>query len=202
MRRRSICVPLAAAMLLVSIVASADARNPAFAKGATTIVSNGFGRQVLEGGGLTYGTIQDGASGSVRVYDLSPKHDGKFTVTAQSTNGSSAGQTVKPVRVLGGLLYRLKPTRANANRSLAFSVAGSHFRLVLDGTSALNGAGVTGKITLEGDGTITINGQDPPLDWASAGRISLAPKALAAAAKAAAPAKTTTTSTTSTTGNS
>jgi hypothetical protein len=204
MRRRSIYVVLAVAMLLGSIAAAADARKPAYANGATTIVSNGSGRQVLEGGGLTYGTIAAGSVSELRVWDYSSKHDAKVTVTAQASgsSGSSAGRPVKASRLSGGQLFRLKPTRQNASRTLAFSVSGSHFRLVLDGTSSLNGAGVTGRITLYGDGTITINGQDPPLDWETAGRIQLAPKGIAAAkaAAAATATRTTTTSATTTTG--
>ncbi len=90
----------------------------------------------------------------MRFVDLSPKHDGKFTVTAQvpaSAQGAAAQSVaIKPVKQGGMWVFKLKGNRQNANRSLAFSVAGSKFRLVLDGTSVLNGAGVTGRVTLMG----------------------------------------------------
>jgi hypothetical protein len=196
MRTRPVLVLLVAALLLASIAGTASARKPAAKTSTTTIVSTGSGRQVLEGGGLTYGTLAPG--GDVRVIDLSPKHDGKFTVTAQvpATDGAAAQSlAVKPVRLGGGLLYfKLRPLKQNAGRNLAFSVAGSKFRLVLEGDSALNGAGVTGKIALDGTGTISVNGQTPALEWASAPRITLAPRA-ALPATAKAPARTTTTAT-------
>ena len=90
-------------------------------------------------------------------------------------------------------MFRLvKPAKLVAKASLAFSVAGSKFRLALEGNSVLNGAAVIGKVTLDGVGTIAVNGQTPPTDWATAIRVTLT-------AHTAAPAKTTTTSTTATT---
>jgi hypothetical protein len=199
MRTRPVCALILAALLLASIAGTASARKPAARTSTTTIVSSGTGKQTLEGGGLTYGTLAPG--GDVRVTDLSPRHDGKFTVTAQvpATAGAAAQSiAVKAVRIGPVLYFKLKPTKANAGRNLAFSVAGSKFRLVLEGDSSLNGAGVTGKITLDGTGTVSVNGQTPPLEWAAAPHITLAPKAVLPAT-AAKPAKTTTTTTTTAT---
>jgi hypothetical protein len=189
--------PLAAVALIVALAAGwasvASAHVPAVKRSTTTIVSQGSGHQVLEGGGLTYGSLAPG--GVVRFVDLSPKHDGKFTVSAQipATAAGAAAQTVavKPTKALGMYVFKLKPTKQNAKASLAFSVAGSKFRLVLDGTAILNGAGVSGRVTLEGTGTVSVNGQAPALDWAAASRFTLP-------THPAAPAKTTTTSTTTT----
>lgn len=197
MRNRS----LAAVALIVALAAGwtsvAVAFHPAAVRGTNTIVSQGTGRQVLEGGGLTYGSLAPG--GVVRFLDLSPKRDGKFTVTAQvpaSTQGAAAQSVgIKPVRQGGMWVFKVKG-RQNATRSLAFSVAGSKFRLVLDGTSVLNGAGVTGKVTLVGTGTVAINGQTPPLEWtAEGGRLTL-PAHPVVSTK---PKTTVTTATTSTT---
>jgi hypothetical protein len=201
MRTRPLRAIALAMLLVLSITTVAAARRPAAVRGTNTIVSTGTGRQTLEGAGLTYGVLAPG--GDVRVIDLSPGHDGKFTVTAQipASGGSAASSaSIKPIKLGGGLIV-FKPTRANAKRSLAFSAAGSHFRLVLEGASTLNGAGVTGSVKLEGAGTVSINGQNPPLEWASAGRLTLPTKAAAAAAAAAAKAatKTATTATTTTT---
>jgi hypothetical protein len=201
MRTRSLCALALVALLALGFATSASARKPAAVRGTNTIVSSGAGQQSLDGGGLTYGTVAPG--GIVRVVDLSPKHDGKFTVTslAPATGGGSAQSVaVKPTKGAGGLLvFRLKVTRANLNRNLAFSVAGSRFRLVIDGQSVLNGAGVTGKVTLIGQGTISLNGQNPPLEWASSPRMTLPVKAPAPVkTTTTAPTKTTTTSTTTT----
>jgi hypothetical protein len=196
MRTRSLCATALAVMLAVSLTSSAAARTPAGVRGTNTIVSTGTGRQTLEGAGLLYGVLAPG--GDVRVIDLSAGHDGRFTVTAQipATGGAAAQSApIKAIRLAGVLVF--KPTRANAKRSLAFSVAGSKFRLVLEGASTLNGAGVSGTVKLEGQGTVSINGQSPPLEWATAGKLVLPTKAaLAAAAKAA---KTTSTATSTTT---
>jgi hypothetical protein len=197
MRTRPLRAIGLAVLLVLSITTAAAARKPAAVRGTNTIVSAGSGRQTLEGAGLVYGVLAPG--GDVRVIDLSPNHDGKFTVTAQipATGGAAAtSASVKPIRLAGLLVF--KPTRANARRTLAFSVAGSRFRLVLDGQSTLNGAGVTGFVKLEGTGTVSINGQAPPLEWATAGRLTLAKVPAAAAARATAP-KTTATPTTKTT---
>ena len=94
MRNRS----LAAVALIVALAAGwtsvAAAYHPAKLRGTNTIVSQGSGRQTLEGGGLTYGSLAPG--GIVRFVDLSPKHDGKFTVTAQvpATTQGAAAQSV------------------------------------------------------------------------------------------------------------
>lgn len=193
MRRRPICAPVLAALLLMSFTSAAVARKPAAVRSTNTIVSTGSGIQLLEGGGLTYGSL--GPGGDVRVVDLSPKRDGKFTVTAlapaTTAGGAAQNVAVKPVRLGNQLVFRLKQTRQNAGRSLAFSVAGSKFRLVLDGDSVLNGAGMTGHVTLAGTGTITVNGADPPLEWATAGRIAL-PAKNAGATKPTTTAPTTT----------
>jgi hypothetical protein len=200
MRTRPLRAIALALLLVLSITAVAAAHRPVGVRGTNTIVSTGTGRQTLEGAGLTYGVLAPG--GDVRVVDLSPGHDGKFTVTAQiPANGGSAASSasIKPIKLGGGLLV-FKPTKANAKRSLAFSAAGSRFRLVLEGASTLNGAGVTGSVKLEGAGTVSINGQNPPLEWASAGRLTLPTKAaLAAAAKAATKTTTTAATTTATT---
>jgi hypothetical protein len=66
---------------------------------------------------------------------------------------------------------------------------------VLDGQSTLNGAGVSGTIKLEGTGTVSVNGQTPPLEWATAGRLTL-PVKPAAVAKPTTTTKTTTATTT------
>jgi hypothetical protein len=198
MRTRPLCAIALAALLVAGFTVSAAARVPAGVKTTNTIVSSGSGRQTFEGAGLAYGVLAPG--GDVRIVDLSSNRDGKFTVTAQvpATAGSPAQSvSVKPVRVLGVLVYRLKPTRQNLSRNLAFSVAGSKFRLVLDGQSTLNGAGVSGTIKLEGTGTVSVNGQTPPLEWATAGRLTLPVKA-AAVARPATTTKTTTTATTTT----
>jgi hypothetical protein len=188
--------PLAAVLVIVALVAGVSsafaAQHPAAVRSTNTIVSAGSGRQALEGAGLTYGSLQPG--GVVRFLDLSFKHDAKITVTAQiPASGGAAAQTV-PVRSLRQgpmLVYRiLKPKQRAA--VLAFSVAGSKFRLVLDGTSVLNGAAVIGKVTLEGAGTIAVNGQTPPVEWATAQRVTLT-------AHPVAPARPTTTATTPTT---
>jgi hypothetical protein len=189
--------PLAAVLAIVALVAGVSsafaARGPAAVRSTNTIVSQGSGRQVLEGAGLTYGSLQPG--GVVRFLDLSLKHDAKITVTAQiPASGGTAAQTV-PVRSLRlgpMLVYRiLKPNRQNARAVLAFSAAGSKFRLVLDGTSVLNGAAVIGTVRLDGVGTIAVNGQTPPVEWASVLRVTLTAHPLA-------PAKPTTTATTTT----
>jgi hypothetical protein len=189
--------PLAAVLAIVALVAGVSsafaAHGPAGVRSTNTIVSQGSGRQVLEGAGLTYGSLQ--AGGVVRFVDLSLKHDAKITVTAQiPASGGTAAQTV-PVRSLRlgpMLVYRiLKPNRQNARAVLAFSAAGSKFRLVLDGTSVLNGAAVIGTVKLDGVGTIAVNGQTPPVEWASVLRVTLTAHPLA-------PAKPTTTATTTT----
>jgi hypothetical protein len=199
MRTRPLRAIALAVLLVLSITTVAAAHRPDAVRGTNTIVSTGTGRQTLEGAGLVYGVLAPG--GDVRVIDLSPGHDGKFTVTAQiPASGGSAAQSasIKPIKLGGGLLV-FKPTRANAKRSLAFSAAGSRFRLVLEGASTLNGAGVSGSVKLEGAGTVSINGQNPPLEWASAGRLTLATRAAsAAAAKAATKTTTATTATTTT----
>jgi hypothetical protein len=188
--------PLTVVALIVALVAGVSsafaAHGPSATRSTNTIVSQGAGRQVLEGAGLTYGTLLPG--GSVRLVDLSPKHDAKYTVTAQlPATATAAAQSIgiKPAKAGSQLTFRFnKSPRLKA--SLAFSVAGSKFRLVLDGNSVLNGAAVIGKITLEGTGTIAVNGQNPPADWLTAGRITLT-------AHTAAPPKPTTTATTTTT---
>lgn len=203
-RTRPLSALLVAAVLVASIVGTAEARRPVVKPVArvstTTIVSTGSGSQTLEGGGLTYGTLA--AGGDVRVVDLSPKHDGKFTVTAQvpATAGAAAQSVgIRPVHIGALLVFRLRPSKQNAGRNLAFSVAGSKFRLVLEGDSTLNGAGVTGKITLDGTGTVSVNGQTPALEWSASPHITLAPKATVPLVTTSRAAKTTTTATTSTT---
>jgi hypothetical protein len=170
---------LAAALAIIALVAgvstAAAAHRPAAVRSTNTIVSQGSGRQVLEGAGLTYGSLQP--TGVVRFLDLSPKHDAKITVTAQvPATASSPAQTVqiKALKQNGMLVFRLvKPAKLVSKASLAFSVAGSKFRLALEGTSVLNGAAVIGKVTLDGTGTIAINGQNPPVDWITADRVTL-----------------------------
>jgi hypothetical protein len=183
--------PLAAVLLLVALVGGTSsalaARHPLAVRSTNTIVSQGTGRQVLEGAGLTYGSLLPG--GVVRLIDLSVKHDAKVTVTAQvpaTATAPAQSVPVKSTKVGALLVFKLKPTRQNAKASLAFSVEGSRFRLVLEGSSVLNGAAVMGRVTLEGSGTIAVNGQTPPVDWATAGRVTLL-------AHPVAPAKTTTT---------
>jgi hypothetical protein len=189
--------PLTAVVLIVALVAGASsalaARHPAVGRNTNTITSTGSGRQVLEGAGLTYGTLLPG--GVVRLIDLSPKHDAKFTVTAQvpatqTTPAQSVG--VKYIRLGPMLIFKVKQARLKA--SLAFSVGGSRFRLVLDGTSTLNGAAVIGKVQLDGTGTIAVNGQTPPVEWQASPRV-----VLAAHAATPLPARTTTTTTPTTT---
>jgi hypothetical protein len=200
MRNRS----LAAVALIVALAAGwtsvAVAFHPVAHRGTNTIVSQGSGRQTLDGGGLTYGSLAPG--GIVRFVDLSPKHDGKFTVTAQvpaSAQGAAAQSVaIKPVKQGGMWVFKLKGGRQNANRSLAFSVAGSKFRLILDGTSVLNGAGVSGRVTFIGTGTVAINGQNPPLEWASAPRLTLPAKAVPPPKPPPTTVSTTTTTTTTT----
>ena len=190
--------PLAAVALIVALAAGGSsalaAHGPAGKRSSNTIVSQGSGRQVLEGAGLTYGTLLPG--GTVRLVDSSVKHDAKYTVTAQlPATATTAAQSIaiKGYRVGPALVFKFnRSPKLNAKASLAFSVAGSKFRLVLDGTSVLNGAAVIGKVTLEGTGTIAVNGQTPPADWLTAGRITLT-------SHTAAPAKTTTTTTTTAT---
>jgi hypothetical protein len=189
--------PLASVLVIVALVAGVSsafaAHTPAAVRSTNTMVSQGSGRQVLDGAGLTYGSLQPG--GVVRFADLSLKHDAKITVTAQiPASGGTAAQTI-PVRSLrlGPMLVFkiLKPNRQNAKAVLAFSAAGSKFRLVLDGTSVLNGAAVIGTVKLDGVGTIAVNGQTPPVDWATAVRVTLTAHPVAAA-------KTPTTTTTTT----
>jgi len=189
--------PLTAVVLIVALVAGASsalaARHPDAARNTNTITSTGTGRQVLEGAGLTYGTLLPG--GVVRLVDLSPKHDAKFTVTAQvpatqTTPAQSVG--VKYFRLGPMLIFKVKQARQKA--TLAFSVGGSRFRLVLEGTSTLNGAAVIGRVQLDGTGTIAVNGQTPPVEWQASPRVILAVHAAAPV-----PTRTTTTPTTSTT---
>jgi hypothetical protein len=184
---------LAIIALVAGVSTASAAHRPAAVRSTNTIVSQGSGRQVLEGAGLTYGSLQP--TGVVRFLDLSPKHDAKITVTAQvPATATSAAQTVqiKAVKQNGMLVYKLvKPVKLAVKASLAFSVAGSKFRLALEGTSVLNGAAVIGKVTLDGTGTIAVNGQTPPVDWVTASRVTLT-------AHPVTPAKTTTTSTTTT----
>ncbi len=172
--------PLAAVLLVVVLGVGTSsalaAHRPTASRGTNTIVSQGTGRQVLEGTGLTYGSLLP--TGVVRVVDLSSKHDAKITVSAQvPTSGGTTARTItiRPVRFPGGaLVFKIvRPVKLAAKASLAFSVAGSKFRLVLDGTSVLNGAAVVGKVTLEGTGTIAVNGATPASDWLTAGRITL-----------------------------
>jgi hypothetical protein len=195
--------PLAAVLMVVALVAGTSSalaaqQRPVVKHSTNTIVSQGTGRQALEGAGLTYGSLAPG--GIIRLVDLSPRHDAKFTVTAQvAAAGSSPAQSIplRPIKLGGGMLaFRVvKPARLAARASLAFSVAGSRFRLVLDGTSALNGAAVIGKVSLDGTGTIAVNGQSPPVDWTTASRVTLTVKPTAPA-KTAQPATSTTTTTT------
>jgi hypothetical protein len=104
MRTRPLCAIALVALLVAGFTVSASAR----VKSTNTIVSSGSGRQTFEGAGLAYGVLAPG--GDVRVVDLSSNHDGKFTVTAQvpATAGSPAQSvSVKPVKLLGVLVYRL-----------------------------------------------------------------------------------------------
>jgi hypothetical protein len=191
------CRSLSAVVLILALAAGVStasaAHRPEAARSTNTIVSQGAGRQVLEGAGLTYGTLLPG--GIVRLVDYSAKRDAKYTVTAQvPATQSAAAQSVaiKGVRQGNALVFRFtRPARLAGKASLAFSVAGSKFKLVLDGTSVLNGAAITGKVTLEGTGTIAVNGQTPPVDWAADSRVTLL-------AHPPAPAKTTTQATTTT----
>lgn len=198
--------PLAAVLLIVALVAGTSSalaapRRAAAKHSTNTIVSQGTGRQVLEGAGLTYGSLAPG--GIIRLIDLSPKHDAKFTVTAQvAAAGNSPAQSIplKPIKLGGGMLaFKVGKPRLASRASLAFSVAGSRFRLALEGTSALNGAAVIGRVTLDGAGTIAVNGQNPPVDWTTAIRVMLTAKTVAPARTTTQPTTTsaTTTSTTS-----
>jgi hypothetical protein len=192
--------------MIVALVAGTSSalaahQRPAVKRSTNTIVSQGTGHQTLEGAGLTYGSLAPG--GVIRLIDLSPKHDAKYTVTAQvPAAGSSPAQSipVKPIKLGGGMLaFKIvKPAKLASRASLAFSVAGSRFRLVLDGTSALNGAAVIGKVALDGVGTIAVNGQNPPVDWATAIRVTLTSKPVAPARTATQPTTATTTTTTTT----
>src|ERR1700712_57791 len=160
--------PLAAVVLIVALgVGSSSAlaaHRPTVARGTNTIVSQGTGHQVLEGSGLTYGSLLP--TGIVRVVDLSPKHDAKITVSAQvpaSVGTPAQTLSIRPIKLPGGvLIFKIvKPAKLASKASLAFSVAGSRFRLALDGTSVLNGAAVIGKVMLDGTGTIAVNGATP-----------------------------------------
>lgn len=191
--------PFAAVVLLVALAASASsalaAHRPTVVRSTNTIVSQGFGRQILEGTGLTYGTLLPG--GVVRLVDLSPRHDAKYTVTAQvPAAGTTAAKTIglKAVRSGNQLTFKVNRPRLHAKASLAFSVAGSKFRLVLDGDSVLNAAAVTGKVTLDGTGTIAVNGQTP-LDWLTQGKVTLNAHTAAAIKPPTTTATTTTTAT-------
>jgi hypothetical protein len=198
--------PLAAVLMIVALVAGTSSalaaqQRPAIKRSTNTIVSQGTGRQALEGAGLTYGSLAPG--GVIRLIDLSPKHDAKYTVTAQvPAAGSSPAQSlpVKPIKLGGGMLaFKIvKPFRLASKASLAFSVAGSRFRLVLEGTSALNGAAVIGRVTLEGAGTIAVNGQNPPVDWVTASRVTLTAKSFGPARTITQPTTSTATTTTTT----
>jgi hypothetical protein len=194
---------LATVLALLALVAGASsafaaARRPGAVRNTNTIVSQGNGRQVLEGAGLTYGTLAPG--GVVRFVDLSPKHDAKYTVTAQvPASGASAAQSIpiKPLKQGGMLVFRFgKTPKQTAKASLAFSVGGSRFRLVLEGTSVLNGAAVIGRVSLNGAGTIAVNGQNPPVDWLTAIRVTLLPHPVAPTRTTTAPIPTTTAPTT------
>ena len=106
--------------------------------------------------------------------DLSPKHDGSITVTAQvpahaGRRSAERRDQAEPGWALcssSGLEGRTGRTR---NRSLAFSVAGSKFRLVLDGTSVLNGAGGHRAGDARRDGNGRRQRSDP------AGRVGICP---------------------------
>ena len=197
--------PLAAVLLICALVAGTSSafaahQRPVVKRATNTIVSQGLGRQALEGAGLTYGSLAPG--GVVRLVDLSAKHDAKYTVTAQvPAAGSTPAQSipVKPVKLGGGqLVFRVvRPAKLAAKASLAFSVAGSKFKLVLEGNSVLNGAAVVGKVTLDGAGTIVVNGQNPPVDWATAIRVTLTAHPVAPATTTTTAKTTTTTTTTS-----
>lgn len=196
--RRLAAVLVLAALVAGTSTAYAGLRHPAAVRGTNTIVSQGNGRQVLEGAGLTYGTLAPG--GVVRFIDLSPKHDAKYTVTAQiAASGTNAAQSiqVKPIKLGGLLVFKFgKNPKQTARASLAFSVAGSRFRLALEGTSVLNGAAVVARVALDGTGTIAVNGQNPPVDWLTAGRVTLAAHPLVPT-KPTTPVTTTTPTTTS-----
>jgi hypothetical protein len=198
MRTRTLAIGAMLVVLAAVWAGAATARVPAAMRSTTTIVSQGLGHQVLEGGGLTYGTLAPG--GAIRFVDLSAKHDAKYTVTAQipATPAGAAAQTIaiKPIKVAGLYIFKVTKRGQAGKASLAFSVAGSKFRLVLDGTSILNGAGVSGRVTLDGTGTVAVNGQTPPIDWATEPRFTLPTKA-AAAAKTTTSTTPTATSTTS-----
>jgi hypothetical protein len=193
--------------MIVALVAGTSSalaahQRPAIKRSTNTIVSQGTGRQTLEGAGLTYGSLAPG--GVIRLIDLSPKHDAKYTVTAQvPAAGSSPAQSlpVKPIKLGGGMLaFKIvKPAKLASRASLAFAVAGSRFRLALEGTSALNAAAVIGQVTLDGTGTIAVNGQNPPVDWVTAIRVTLTAKPVAPARTTTPPTTSTATSTTATT---
>jgi hypothetical protein len=134
------------------------------ARTQTTLHSTGTGRQLINGGGLIYGTVAKG--GSVAVLDL--KGDAQIKVTPKKYTFTSDGQRYS----------------ATTKRGLVFSISGTHYRVVLKGNTVLNGLGVYGKATLTGNGTYSLNGA-PDQPWA--GPISLGTKQAARVAATRAP---------------
>jgi hypothetical protein len=122
-------------------------------------------------------------------------------VTAQvPASGATAAQSIpiKPVKQGGMLVFKYgKTAKQTAKASLAFSVGGSKFRLALEGSSVLNGAAVIGRVSLDGAGTIAVNGQNPPVDWLTALRVTLVAHPVAPTRTTTAPVPTTAPTTTS-----
>jgi hypothetical protein len=153
MRRALLFAALVALLSLVAVAGTAGAAvgvQPQTVKGArtqTTLHSAGTGRQLINGGGLIYGTVAKG--GSVAVLDL--KGDAQIRVTPKKYTFTADGQRYP----------------ASTKRGLVFSISGTHYRVVLKGNTVLNGVGVWGKATLTGTGSFSLNGA-PDQPWAGA----------------------------------
>jgi hypothetical protein len=172
MRRALLLAALVALAVLSAVAGTAGAAAGVLPDGAgkavrtqTTLHSAGTGRQVINGGGLIYGTVAKG--GSVAVLDV--KGDAQIKVTPKKYTFTSDGQRYP----------------ATTKRGLVFSISGTHYRVVLRGNTVLNGVGLYGKANLTGNGTYSLNGA-PVQPWA--GALSLGTKQAARVRPPATPA--------------
>jgi hypothetical protein len=138
--------------VLVSLALLGTLAVPASARVQASLASKGKGRQIVEGGGLTYGTVAKNST--VLIQNLSGLSD--LTITIKG----------KPTKYAGGKLYVAKDAKG-----MAFKVSGSSYRLTLQGASSLNGIGVYGQATFRGYGTYSLSG-GPDIAWGK-GKVSL-----------------------------
>jgi hypothetical protein len=134
--------------VLAVVVLGAIAMPAAATRVQTSLSSKGSGRQGIDGGGLTYGSVA--RNGTVLVIDLSAAKDASVTIKAPARKAQ------------GGKLYTAKKPGG-----LAFRVSGTHYRIVLNGISSLNGIGVYGSAFFRGAGFYSLSGgNDVP--WTTA----------------------------------